>query len=86
MNFHWLSVGNIMKYHIDLFFLRFFSVYITKNNFPAPSQRVAHCAKRDESPVLVVYPAGGNGEGERRRVCVCGDAVAYSRLTSFTAN
>lgn len=41
---------------------------ITKNNFPAPSQRAAHCATADESPVLVVYPAGGNGAGERRRV------------------
>lgn len=41
-NFHWLSVRNILKYHIDLIFLMLLlSIDITKNNFPAPSQRVA---------------------------------------------
>lgn len=75
INSHWPR--NIFKYHSDFFLLYFSVLFLSiyhQKQLPPPSQRVAHCAQRDESSVLVVYPAGGNGERERRRegarVCV----------------
>lgn len=36
MNFHWLSVGNIMKYHIDLFFYASSQYISPKTTSPLP--------------------------------------------------
>lgn len=91
MNSHWLVVRNILKYCIDLFLLLFFyasSQHISPKTTSPLTHRGWYIVQKGMKAWcwLCTLQEETEKAGGGVCVCVCGDAVAFSRLTSFSAN